>query len=121
MLELGEHGAWVPPVLKSVARDGTGVPELRARIAAHRAFLEGAEGAGRRRARTRHRVETLVHYPTALTELPAFADCESPPCPVAEAASRTLLSLPLHPRLADADVTAVACAVGTFVKGSGSA
>jgi dTDP-4-amino-4,6-dideoxygalactose transaminase len=64
-------------------------------------------------------VETLVHYPTALTELPAFADCESPPCPVAEAASRTLLSLPLHPGLADADVTAVACAVGTFVKGSG--
>ncbi len=32
MLELGEHGPWVPPVLKSVARLGTGVPELRAEL-----------------------------------------------------------------------------------------
>ncbi|NTU43719.1 MAG: hypothetical protein HGA78_11870, partial [Nitrospirales bacterium] len=28
MLEMGEHGAWLPPVLKSVARSGEGVPEL---------------------------------------------------------------------------------------------
>jgi dTDP-4-amino-4,6-dideoxygalactose transaminase len=34
---------------------------------------------------------------------------------------RTLLSLPLHPRLADTDVIAVARAVGAFVKGSGPA
>ncbi|HEY7184944.1 MAG TPA: DegT/DnrJ/EryC1/StrS family aminotransferase [Vicinamibacterales bacterium] len=66
-------------------------------------------------------IETLVHYPIPLTEMPAFADCESMPCPVASEAARTLLSLPLHPRLADADVTAVARAVGTFVKGSGPA
>jgi dTDP-4-amino-4,6-dideoxygalactose transaminase len=66
-------------------------------------------------------IETLVHYPIPLTELPAFADCQSMPCPVAADASRTLLSLPLHPRLADADAIAVACAVGTFVKGSGPA
>ena len=66
-------------------------------------------------------IETLVHYPIPLNELPAFADCESAPCPVAADAARTLLSLPLHPRLADADITEVARAVGTFVKGSGPA
>jgi dTDP-4-amino-4,6-dideoxygalactose transaminase len=66
-------------------------------------------------------IETLVHYPIPLTELPAFAGWQSLPCPVAAAASRTLLSLPLHPRLADADAMAVARAVGTFVKGSGPA
>jgi dTDP-4-amino-4,6-dideoxygalactose transaminase len=66
-------------------------------------------------------IETLVHYPAALTELPAFADYLSLPCPVAEEASRLLLSLPLHPRLADGDVTAVAREVDAFVKGSGAA
>jgi dTDP-4-amino-4,6-dideoxygalactose transaminase len=66
-------------------------------------------------------IDTLVHYPASLTELPAFAGCPSPPCPVAEEAARTLLSLPLHPGLADADVTAVASAVNAFVKGSGAA
>jgi dTDP-3-amino-3,4,6-trideoxy-alpha-D-glucose transaminase len=66
-------------------------------------------------------IETLVHYPSPLNELPAFADCQSAPCPVAANAARTLLSLPLHPRLADADVIAVARAVGAFVKGSGLA
>jgi len=63
-------------------------------------------------------IETLVHYPAPLNELPAFADCRSLPCPVAAQASRTLLSLPLHPKLADADVIAVAGEVGAFVKGS---
>ena len=66
-------------------------------------------------------IETLVHYPAALTEMPAFTNCVSAPCPVAEEASRTLLSLPLHPRLADADATAIAHEIGAFVKGSGSA
>jgi dTDP-3-amino-3,4,6-trideoxy-alpha-D-glucose transaminase len=66
-------------------------------------------------------IETLVHYPIPLPELPAFADGESTPCPVAADAARTLLSLPLHPRLTSADVVAVARAVGTFVKGSGPA
>jgi dTDP-3-amino-3,4,6-trideoxy-alpha-D-glucose transaminase len=66
-------------------------------------------------------IETLVHYPVALPELAAFAVFTSAPSPVASAAARALLSLPLHPRLADADVTEVARAVGAFVKGSGPA
>ncbi|HEV8267588.1 MAG TPA: methylmalonyl Co-A mutase-associated GTPase MeaB [Thermoanaerobaculia bacterium] len=60
MLELGEHGAWLPPVLKTVAKDGKGVGELRAAIAAHEAFLEGGEGTARRRARTRQRIASIV-------------------------------------------------------------
>ncbi|HKC25244.1 MAG TPA: methylmalonyl Co-A mutase-associated GTPase MeaB [Thermoanaerobaculia bacterium] len=60
MLELGEHGAWVPPVLKTVARSGDGVPEVRAALERHRAFLEGEDGAARRRGRTRQRIEAIV-------------------------------------------------------------
>ena len=60
MLELGEHGAWIPPVLKAVARTGDGVAGLRAELARHREFLSGPAGASRRRDRTVRRVETIV-------------------------------------------------------------
>ncbi|HSB63107.1 MAG TPA: methylmalonyl Co-A mutase-associated GTPase MeaB [Thermoanaerobaculia bacterium] len=60
MLELGEHGAWVPPVVKTIATTGAGLDELAAKIAAHRAFLDGPQGAARRRERTRMRIEGLV-------------------------------------------------------------
>jgi LAO/AO transport system kinase len=60
MLELGEHGAWIPPIRKTVATAGDGLPELRADLGAHRAFLDGPDGAARRRARTKERIETLV-------------------------------------------------------------
>ena len=48
MLEMGEHGAWIPPVLKTVARTGEGVAGLRAELAKHREFLSGPAGASRR-------------------------------------------------------------------------
>jgi LAO/AO transport system kinase len=60
MLELGEHGAWLPPVVKTVATTGAGVDDLGAKLAEHRAFLDGPEGARRRRERTRIRIEGLV-------------------------------------------------------------
>ena len=60
MLELGEHGAWVPPVMKTVATTGAGLDELAAKLAEHRAFLDGPEGKKRRRERTRMRIEGLV-------------------------------------------------------------
>jgi dTDP-4-amino-4,6-dideoxygalactose transaminase len=63
-------------------------------------------------------VETLIHYPVPLTEQPAFAAYEPLHCPAAAEASRTLLSLPLYPRLADANAAAVAHEVGAFRKGS---
>jgi len=60
MMELGEHGAWLPPVLKTVARSGDGVPALRAELQRHREFLLGDEGVDRRRSRVRQRVESIV-------------------------------------------------------------
>jgi LAO/AO transport system kinase len=60
MLELGEHGPWVPPVLKTVATTGAGLDTLEVKLAEHRAFLDGPEGEKRRRERTRMRIEGLV-------------------------------------------------------------
>ena len=60
MLELGEHGAWIPPIVKTVATTGAGLDELEAKLGEHRAFLAGSEGTKRRRERTRMRIEGLV-------------------------------------------------------------
>jgi dTDP-4-amino-4,6-dideoxygalactose transaminase len=62
-------------------------------------------------------IETVVHYPVALTKQPAFAVYPSPECPVAAAAAEELLSLPISPRLADADVVRVAEEIAAFLKG----
>src|SRR5512140_400979 len=72
MLEMGEHGAWVPPVLKTIARTGGGVPELRAGLERHREFLLGPEGRGRRHARVRRRIESIVRE-RLLAELRALS------------------------------------------------
>jgi dTDP-4-amino-4,6-dideoxygalactose transaminase len=63
-------------------------------------------------------IETLIHYPVPLSDQPALAAYQPARCPIAAAASRTLLSLPLHPRLSDANAAAVAREVGAFRKGS---
>jgi dTDP-3-amino-3,4,6-trideoxy-alpha-D-glucose transaminase len=62
-------------------------------------------------------IETAIHYPMALTQQPAFAAGPSPDCPVAVAAASELLSLPISPRLADADVVRVAEEIAAFGKG----
>ena len=62
-------------------------------------------------------IETVTHYPMALTQQPAFAPYPSPDCPVACAAADSLLSLPISPQLADADVVRVAKEVAAFAKG----
>ncbi|MNC86760.1 UDP-2-acetamido-2-deoxy-3-oxo-D-glucuronate aminotransferase [compost metagenome] len=62
-------------------------------------------------------IETLVHYPVSLPEQAAFSACGPAPCPAAAEAARTLLSLPLHPRLTDAQIDRVATAVAAFQKG----
>jgi dTDP-4-amino-4,6-dideoxygalactose transaminase len=61
-------------------------------------------------------IETLIHYPVPLHLQPAFADTGGAraDCPVAAMAGNELLSLPLHPALADADVVTVAGAVNAF-------
>lgn len=60
MLELGEHGAWIPPIRKTVATAGEGLAELRAQLESHRTFLDGPQGAARRRERIRKRIEGLL-------------------------------------------------------------
>jgi dTDP-3-amino-3,4,6-trideoxy-alpha-D-glucose transaminase len=72
-------------------------------------------------------IDTLIHYPVALPDQPAFAAAVAEQkrergarelsCPIASRAGRELLSLPLHPGLADADVSRVAAAVDVFLKG----
>jgi dTDP-4-amino-4,6-dideoxygalactose transaminase len=62
-------------------------------------------------------IQTLIHYPVAVPEQEAFAAYRRDRCPVAERASGELLSLPLHPRMLDADVLQVTSAIGRFVKG----
>jgi dTDP-3-amino-3,4,6-trideoxy-alpha-D-glucose transaminase len=59
-------------------------------------------------------VETLVHYPSALTAQPAFVDSRGDGCPRAEQAAQELASLPLHPRLGDSDCRRIIDAVRTF-------
>jgi dTDP-3-amino-3,4,6-trideoxy-alpha-D-glucose transaminase len=72
--------------------------------------------------RTRHRttlqerlrasgIETLVHYPTTISQQPAFASLDPAECPHAVRAASEVLSLPLYPGLAAEAVTAVAVAV----------
>lgn len=62
-------------------------------------------------------VETLIHYPIPLTRQAAFVAYAPAECPVAARVARELLSLPLHPRLDEADVVRVAEAAAAFQKG----
>lgn len=65
----------------------------------------------------REGVATLIHYPVPLPEQPAFGTSGSGSCPVAQHAAGQIVSLPLHPRLTDADVAVVVAAVSAFEKG----
>ena len=63
MLELSDlaHDAWRPPIVATVANDGSGVPELWSQINAHRTAIE-ADGtlANRRDQRTRQELSEIV-------------------------------------------------------------
>jgi LAO/AO transport system kinase len=58
-LESFEHGRWRPPVLKTMATAGKGVPELVATIWAFREHEKRTEAA-RRRSRSEYRLRELV-------------------------------------------------------------
>ena len=58
--------------------------------------------------------ETLVHYPKAVYRFPPFA-AHAPAAPgVADGVAARVLSLPMGPHLADADVHAVCAAIVAF-------
>jgi dTDP-4-amino-4,6-dideoxygalactose transaminase len=56
-------------------------------------------------------IETLVHYPLPIPRQPAFQAFAPAECPVAARVCAEIVSLPLHPRMENADVTAVATAI----------
>jgi dTDP-4-amino-4,6-dideoxygalactose transaminase len=108
----------------------------RALAAAYRSALDGARvrispeldaghvyhlfvvRSGRRealRAHLRERgIDTLVHYPAAISSQPALAAARPAACPRAMAACDEVVSLPLHPALTDSEIAAVASAVREF-------
>jgi dTDP-4-amino-4,6-dideoxygalactose transaminase len=61
-------------------------------------------------------IDTLVHYPIPIPRQPAFARYSARECPVAVQACNDILSLPLHPRMTDEDVDAVAAAAQKIVE-----
>jgi LAO/AO transport system kinase len=61
MLSLGEHGAWIPPILKTVAAREEGIDRLLDAIERHREFLQASGEIERRRlSHLRLRVETIL-------------------------------------------------------------
>ncbi len=63
-------------------------------------------------------IQTLVHYPKALTRQPAIASESPAPCPEAERAADEVCSLPLYPSLSLDDVDQVAAAVSRSAVGA---
>jgi dTDP-4-amino-4,6-dideoxygalactose transaminase len=53
-------------------------------------------------------IETLVHYPIPIPAQPAMSDQCPAPCPTAARVCREVLSLPLHPALAESAVDEIA-------------
>ena len=92
-------------------------PERDAGHVYHLFPVRTADRDGLRRHLEAEGIETLVHYPIALTDQPAFAAFAPQSCPRAEALCRDVCSLPLHARLTDADVDIVAGAVQGWRRG----
>jgi dTDP-3-amino-3,4,6-trideoxy-alpha-D-glucose transaminase len=63
-------------------------------------------------------IGSLIHYPVPVHLQPAYRDLgyQAGDFPSTEAAAREVLSLPLYPKLREAEVTAVADAVITFTR-----
>ncbi len=64
-------------------------------------------------------IPALVHYPVSLHRQKAFAEFDPAPCPNADRLCAQVLSLPMHPFLASAEVERVIDAVRDFFKESG--
>ncbi len=100
--------AALPLLLAHHPREATSVRHLYTVRTPHRdALREHLAAAG---------IGSALHYPTPLHLQPAYANLGygAGAFPVAEAAARTSLSLPLHPRLSDADADEVISAVSAF-------
>jgi LAO/AO transport system kinase len=97
MLQLGSQGDWSPPIVQTVATEGSGVAELVGRIDEHRSYLERSGGWHQRRAdsarrqvraivedRVQRRLEELTAGPAWQERFTAIAAREQDPYSVAE-------------------------------------
>jgi LAO/AO transport system kinase len=56
-----EESIWIPPIRRTVATEGNGIPELAEAIAAHSLHLhQGGDWARRERARLESELEALI-------------------------------------------------------------
>ena len=77
----------------------------------HLFVVRTAERDKLRKALTAAGVETLVHYPRAIHEHPAYRHLRREGLEVSEQMSNEILSLPLYPELRESELEAVATAV----------
>ena len=101
-------------------RLGRAVHPLRLRDNGHVYHLFVVRSAERAALQTHLRasgIDTLIHYPVPLPQQPAFASLTQKDAPVATRVAQEILSLPLHPRLTDAQVERISSAVDQFQKG----
>jgi dTDP-4-amino-4,6-dideoxygalactose transaminase len=61
-------------------------------------------------------IQTLVHYPRALTDLPIYQNASAAKCPIATSVTNHILSLPVYPELSDADLEYVAEKIKAFYR-----
>jgi dTDP-4-amino-4,6-dideoxygalactose transaminase len=66
------------------------------------------------RALTDRGIATGIHYPIPIPRQAALTSEHPSDCPVAARVCDEILSLPLHPTLADDDVSVVAAAIRSF-------
>ncbi len=92
-------------------------PEFDAGHVYHLFVVRSADRAALQTHLASQGIETLIHYPVPITRQPALAAAAPAECPRTDRACSEVLSLPLSPALADADVDAVASAVTAFSKG----
>jgi dTDP-4-amino-4,6-dideoxygalactose transaminase len=59
-------------------------------------------------------IASAIHYPVPIHMSPAYASTPASTLPVAERLARTSCSLPMHPRISDAELERVAAAVREF-------
>ncbi|HVY62632.1 MAG TPA: DegT/DnrJ/EryC1/StrS family aminotransferase, partial [Planctomycetota bacterium] len=89
-------------------------PEVRDGEEVHHLFVVQVDRRDAVRARLAEKgIQTGLHYPVPLHLQAAFAGCGAKPgdFPVAEAAARDGLSLPMYPELTDAQVARVCAAL----------
>lgn len=86
------------------------------RHARHLYVIRVGERARVREALAAQEIETLVHYPRALHQHPAYTELAHPGLERSERLAQEALSLPLYPQLEDAEVDRVCAALAEVLR-----